>query len=122
MSTHSYICVDCGDKIRGSYCHYDGYLQGVGHTLLHRYKDFALICELISAGGFRSLQESVDLIEYFDDEPYIEYSSESGLIESAIDYDIDYIYLFKDNTWFVTSMSEDGDFVPLEEAIKNVKD
>ena len=58
--TRSAIGVVTGDgSIRAVYCHYDGYLDGVGKTLLENYKDFESIMDLVSFGDMSSLGTSI---------------------------------------------------------------
>jgi len=59
MSTRSTISIKEGNKVRTVYCHWDGYLSGVGQTLLNHYDDKETINELIDLGSISSLKEDV---------------------------------------------------------------
>lgn len=56
MATRSTITAKCSDgKFRSIYCHFDGYISGVGHTLLDHYTDQAKIDALVQLGSISSL-------------------------------------------------------------------
>lgn len=56
MSTRSFIGqVVEGQKVRYVYCHFDGYPQGVGATLLEHYTDTEKVSQLIDLGGLSCL-------------------------------------------------------------------
>ena len=61
MSTRSDIISLCGDGMwRRVYCHFDGYLEGVGETLLNHYGDQAKVDSLVKLGDLSSLAENCD--------------------------------------------------------------
>jgi len=61
MSTRSSITVKCKDeKFRSVYCHFDGYIEGVGHTLLKNYNSQELARKIVNLGDLSSLFESVE--------------------------------------------------------------
>jgi hypothetical protein len=47
-----------GDKIKSIYCHWDGYLDGVGNTLLKHY-DSAKANNLVALGDMSSLRADI---------------------------------------------------------------
>ena len=55
MATRSAIGMIVDGKVRGVYCHWDGYPAGVGATLDQHYTDPAKIMELIEHGQISSL-------------------------------------------------------------------
>ncbi len=56
MSTHSAIIIKTGPKeYKGIYCHFDGYLSGVGLILLTHYKTKTKVLELLELGDLHSL-------------------------------------------------------------------
>ena len=60
MSTRSLIGkVQPDGKIKAVYCHFDGYPSYNGVTLDTYYTDPKKVDELISGGGFPSLEEDV---------------------------------------------------------------
>ena len=58
MGTRSRIGVMHGDKVKSIYCHWDGYLEGVGATLLKHY-DSAKANNLVALGDMSSLQADI---------------------------------------------------------------
>ena len=58
MGTRSRIAVMHGDICKSVYCHYDGYLDGVGETLLEHY-DSARANELVALGDLSTIGEVI---------------------------------------------------------------
>lgn len=59
MATRSTITVKCNDgKYRAIYCHFDGYLDGVGADLLQHYNNQEAAERLIANGDCSSLENS----------------------------------------------------------------
>lgn len=65
MSTNSAIGVVVNGKIRGVYCHWDGYVSGVGKMLLNHYNQ-AETEKLVSMGSISSLEEEIGFRHSFD--------------------------------------------------------
>ena len=113
MSTRSRIgCTQCDGTIKSVYCHSDGYLDGVGKTLLESYCDPTKIDALIALGDLSSLGS--DLL--FNTQAYMRDRSETGceaieslnvtaFIEVADGSDAEYAYLWADSQWTVWSSS-----------------
>lgn len=60
MSTRSAICIeDAPDKIRGIYCHFDGYPEHVGTTLADHYNSRDQAESLLSLGDLSSLGKRI---------------------------------------------------------------
>lgn len=59
MSTHCTISLKSDDNIRTTYCHTDGYPEGVGYMLVKHYMDVDKISELLDLGYIRSLRENL---------------------------------------------------------------
>jgi hypothetical protein len=64
MSTNSAIGVVINGKIRATYCHWDGYVDGVGKILLENY-DQAKTQALMAFGSISSLAPSIGLKHNF---------------------------------------------------------
>jgi hypothetical protein len=59
MSTNSSITMKMSeDNYKTIYCHWDGYLEGVGRTLFDHYQDKEKVEELINNGDISSLEKS----------------------------------------------------------------
>ena len=107
MSTRSRIAIENQDgTVTSVYCHFDGYVKGVGKTLFENYNREKTE-QLVALGNLSQLNESTettiaycrdrgeDLNKtiYIDVEELIEMNSRGGL---------DYVYcLTKDNIWLV---------------------
>jgi hypothetical protein len=60
MSTRSTISVEHVDgSIESVYCHFDGYLAGVGNTLLSSYNSYDKVKELVSYGDISVLRSDI---------------------------------------------------------------
>jgi hypothetical protein len=121
MSTRSLIGVMHGDKCKAVYCHFDGYLSGVGRMLLENY-DSAKANNLVALGDISMLEENIlmskDSEHSFDNpEPGVTvfYGRDRGEvgIEYKVfqDYDemldfcdrcvLEFYYIMKDDVWYV---------------------
>lgn len=103
MATRSLIAIENSNKsINIIYCHWDGYLNGVGKTLLSFYNDKKKVEKLIKLGNISSLEKTLSNIKTYNEEgskvdneaAYKKYYREQGT---------DYAYLFKNNKWYVSS-------------------
>ena len=115
MATRSTISVlQPNGLIHSIYCHWDGYIEGVGKTLKEHYNTFEKANELIALGSLSSLHEMLST----NDEHSFENPKENVTIayhrdrdeelcintvinENEISFE-EFNYLFKDNTWFVS--------------------
>lgn len=123
MSTRSRIGIEDPEtgKVRSIYCHFDGYLSGVGQTLLDHYKDRAKIEALMNLGDLSVLDEKVDptpgsghkfgnredgvCIAYTrdrgEDVPADEDEDAEAMFARATNGWEEYAYLFRQGVWFV---------------------
>ena len=104
MSTRSNIAIENRDgSITSLYCHYDGYLSHNGKILAEHYSDPKKVRELFSGNGFRSLTtDPKDLDRYKGTGDKNEYSNEYNFIDCNDPLFIEYVYLFKNDTWYVS--------------------
>lgn len=107
MATRSRIAIENQDgTVTSIYCHFDGYLSGVGKTLFEHY-DREKTEKLIELGAISSLGESIlDTIAYHRDRNEDLYFETFPNVEDLFDYGfesgIEYIYcLTKDGIWLV---------------------
>ena len=140
ISTRSRIGIIKKDgSIESVYCHFDGYLDGVGKMLKNNYQDINKIKELIKLGdisclreevnpdasinhSFDSPQENVTVAYYRDrNENYNDTKSNieedlNKFNESLINSWIEYVYLFdeKSNKWFWDYYSFDSNSLALK--------
>ena len=133
MGTRSRIGVMHGDKVKSIYCHWDGYLDGVGNTLLKHY-DSAKANQLVALGDMSSLRASIGekhAFSKFDPVTNIEhrehneewctfYGRDRGekdtefkvaqtfdeFLEQCDLSGAEYYYIMRDGTWYVGDMYE----------------
>ena len=127
MSTRSYIGITNADSsVDAIYCHYDGYPEYNGDMLIKHYNDENKVKELISLGDISSLREKVApepnskhsfstpdedvTIAYMRDRGETgcetsHFTDEDDFEKSVTDGFTEYIYLFKDNKWYMKDQS-----------------
>ena len=108
MSTRSRIAIENQDgSVTSIYCHFDGYISGVGKTLEKHYTDRSVVEGLIELGDISTLGESTgDTVAYCRDRGEDLCSRSYLSIESLFDLGFnsgeEYIYCFtKNNIWLV---------------------
>lgn len=132
MATRSSIAVSHNGVIKAVYCHWDGYLDGVGATLLEHYSS-PKANYLVSLGNVSCLRPLIDppvAVEHSFEQPVedvtVFYNRDRG--EKDQDWqvfmsedlwiehysDCEYFYLMDGGVWYV---STGGRFEPLHEAI-----
>jgi len=92
------------NEVTASYCHYDGYVEGVGKTLVDSYNN-ELLASTVATGGYlsslsndyaRARAESVHV------DPAETYSSVEEYLKEGWDYaSAHYLYLWDGEAWFV---------------------
>jgi len=107
MSTRSRIAIEKESGIVNSiYCHFDGYVSGVGKTLFNHY-DKEKLQKLIELGDISSLKEStIDTVAYCrdrgEDLHSTSYLDVEGLFELGFESGVEYVYcLNRDGIWLV---------------------
>ena len=116
MSTRSNIAIqlpedkDGNKKVKVIYVHSDGYPYGVGHMLVDNYNKRELAELLFNYGDASYLDETIDQCSFYgrdwdrDEEPAKTYRDEWMFMNNMKgDVFIEYIYLFKDNKWHVST-------------------
>ena len=118
MSTHATIWIkNSNDTFTGIYCHFDGYLSGVGDTLLKHYNVESAAAGLISLGAISSLgvyaerpKTAVDSNEWFT-VAYCRDRGEELSVYQAVDADDihnyieEYNYVWAFGAWYVYGAS-----------------
>jgi hypothetical protein len=148
MATRSTIALEYADgTVDQVYCHWDGYLEGVGKTLLEHYMDPFKVRELMDLGDISSLGEVIGEKHPFG--PFelpgmsaTEYQTQFGHMTNAYgrdggedgttarrfasfdDYvenhqyeEFEYI-LHPDGVWYVWDTDVTNTFIPLSVALK----
>ncbi len=119
-------------KVVVMYCHYDGYPQYNGVMLHKHYNTKEKARALIDNGYQSALKETVEESnqDRVHQDPPTTYHSFHAFIMD-INFDIEWVYLFKDDCWHVAETSyiklprgsydiEVEDFAPLESALRFV--
>ena len=116
MSTRSNIAIqlpedkDGNKKIKVVYVHSDGYPYGVGKCLVDNYNNRQLAAKLFEHGDASYLGDTLDECSFYgrdwdrDEEPARTYRDEwMYMYDMKGESIIEYIYLFKDNRWHVST-------------------
>jgi hypothetical protein len=98
MSTNSKISVMLPDgSIKAVYCHFDGYVSGVGVELLTYFDTYEKALELVEGGDIESISHGIiKRMNGINDEPYIHPNR-----NDFMSYCEEYMYLFLDNRWIL---------------------
>lgn len=117
MSTRSTIALEFADgTVQQVYCHFDGYLSGVGAELVSDYSDPFALRDLIDGGDMSCIGEP-----YTDrgEELYVrKFKDFADYVKNGQDEEYDYILRNIEGkaTWFVRCYATDGKFVTFAEA------
>lgn len=105
MGTHAMIGIynSADGSVDASYCHYDGYLEGLGQVLVEHYNT-QYDAEIVARGGYlsslsRDYAESRQKSVHSD--VAVPYESVEQFMKNGYDYcGAEYIYLFDGTAWF----------------------
>jgi len=121
MATRSRIAIENQDgTVTSVYCHWDGYLAGVGKTLFEHY-DREKLEKLIELGDISSLGEStIDTVAYHRDRNEDLHLQTFPNVEDLFDYGfesgIEYIYcLVQNGIWLVNKLGRSTVDILVEE-------
>ena len=112
MSTRSNIAIEDPKtkKVKVIYVHSDGYPYGVGKCLVDNYSKRELVELLFNHGDASYLGDTIDECSFYgrdwnrEEEPAKTYRDEwMYMYNMRGDCHIEYIYLFKDNRWHVST-------------------
>ena len=124
MGTHSMIgVVNADGSVTATYCHYDGYLEGNGRTLVESYNT-PEAARAVAETGYLSgltenLTESINGSAHKNQVP-VPYESVMQFMENGYDWaGAEYLYLFDGEAWFYASRyAEDNRFEEVEMNLK----
>lgn len=127
MSTRSRISkVDVDGYIRSIYCHFDGYIDGVGKTLIDNYNTVNSIDKLFELGDLSALDDTLETTKAYHRDFYEDlkkpllFRNKENLINYFCESDCDYLYLFDtDNKWYVFTRKL-GKFEPVESFFESI--
>jgi hypothetical protein len=113
MATRSRIAIENESGIvKSIYCHFDGYIDGVGKTLFNHY-DKEKLEKLIELGAISLLGESTEnTVAYHrdrgEDHHSTDYLNVEGLFDDGFGSGAEYIYcLTKEGTWVFKSYGKE---------------
>lgn len=117
MATRSFIAVKVKDGYNAIYCHWDGYIDGVGKNLYNNFKTFKEVNNLIDGGDVSSIDEKGNVSYYNDDASNTIFCSDyNELVENAKNCGTEYLYVFNVNEWYYLKLySEQNNLKKLDE-------
>jgi hypothetical protein len=124
MGTHAMIGIYNKEdgSVEASYVHYDGYLEGVGRTLVDHYNT-QYDAEMIAKGGYMSALYDDYVVtrqEAVHNDIAVPYESVGQFLKNGFDYyGAEYIYLWDGEAWFFASRSQNA-FEEVEMNLQNV--
>jgi hypothetical protein len=121
MATRSRIAIENQDgTVQSIYCHFDGYIDGVGTTLFNHY-DREKLEKLIELGDISSLDESTeDTVAYARDRDedlnFTLFPNVPDLFDYGFESGVEYIYcLAKNGIWLVNKLGSNNVAILKEE-------
>lgn len=99
MATRSFIATNLDGRIRGVYCHFDGYVKGgVGETLRKSWTQDQDIEKLINGGAMSTLGDTYEKCEFYtqrgEELSIIETSEISELQDIAKDHGAEFFHFW----------------------------
>lgn len=121
MSTHCLVAVKNPKGYEAIWVRWDGYVNGVGKTLLENFNTRELACELVSLGACETVYEAKNIKEvksYHRDYNEKWRDSQSSFFKELKEFSKlqSYVYIFQDNAWHVTMFST-GNIIPVYYAL-----
>ena len=107
MSTRSFIgIVNPDGSVSGVYCHYDGYLEGVGALLRQHYNTPEIVRDLLALGDISSLGPTLDSSDFYHRDrkeemsvPFKYASLELGNTSEQVGFEFWYVFSPKGWLW-----------------------
>jgi hypothetical protein len=111
MSTRSRIGISQEDgSVKSIYCHYDGYPEGVGQTLMQNYTSPVEVMELVNKGDMSSLHSQEHYADRGETDVDAVVTSENEYVSYTGECWGEYAYLYKDGEWLVQMVRQDDNF------------
>jgi hypothetical protein len=117
MATRSTIALEFADgTVQQVYCHFDGYLSGVGAELVNGYSDPFALRELIDGGDMSCI--GAPYTERGEELYVRKFKDYADYVKNGQDEEYDYILRNVNGiaVWFVRCYATDGKFVTFTEA------
>ena len=104
--THTFKGKEYQTKIEkpylGIYCHWDGYVDGVGRELLEEYNDYEKVLALISGGNASSVIDGVDYYMSWERDEVWSHNCPRQTDKPEVTMGwTEYAYVFKNGKWYV---------------------
>ena len=99
MSTRSMVAFDNTSEVVSMRVHFDGYLSGVGHTLLHHYTTVDKVEDLMECGYVSSLETAIEYMPNDANERPVVHNNIKELIAEFKASDAEFLYLFNGYGW-----------------------
>ena len=138
MGTRSTIAIKHGERIKAVYCHWDGYVDGVGATLYEHYQASSKANNLVALGNISSLGEEIGEKHSFDSRPeegsveetwtnfygrdrgeqgqeFKSFGSEAEWMDHYDGSGAEYYYIMDAGVWYVSAYRKE--FEPLHELL-----
>lgn len=110
MATRSYIGTVEDNKVKYIYCHFDGYLEGVGRILAKNYNTPFKVNALLELGDISELRETPETCVAYHRDKGEKFNSAGSHLKDLIikDDSVDYVYLFNLETFEWDAYSSSG--------------
>ena len=122
MATRSIICRTIGNGlVRGIYCHFDGYPNGVGEILYNCYQSARRLDQLFKRGDISSLGPTPNRAthpfgwspKYGVEEEYAAFvCPENDIVSGSHHIDVEYVYLWRKGAWWVAENEFEKELKP----------
>ena len=99
MSTRSMVAFDNTSEVVSMRVHFDGYLSGVGHTLLHDYTTVDKVEDLMECGYVSSLETEIEYMQNNPSDRPVIHNNIKELIAEFKASDAEFLYLFNGYGW-----------------------
>ena len=117
MSTRSRIgIIFPNGNVHSVYCHFDGYMSGVGRKLLNHYNTRAKIAQVISNGDLSSLKDNFEDSVFYHRDKKESRKETKCIVTKGIPFyhleEYNYFFSFKNKIWYL--LNSDDKLIPLE--------
>lgn len=119
MSTNSSISIKIKDKYQSQYCHWDGYITGVGRYLFENYNTKEKVEELLSYGDLSSISDTINSCVFYhrDKNEALNIGTLEDLPYNSQEFD----YVYEDENWFIMKYWRYDDVTDEEYSYGNYK-
>lgn len=114
MGTRSLVAIQKAQNIQSSYVHFDGYVTGVGGTILRHYNNTKGALHLAKLGYASSLCATIaetfeHTVEHNRDVQPETLKDRAALLAYADNCNAEYVYLYDNGAWLVAEIDGSGE-------------